>query len=249
MSSSCTKDLDSIASQTKWNKITIDLSENKFICSCQNRKFLKWALKTKNSKIQLVITARTLCLNNELHSVPMATLKWQDIEYNCRNKLYYIGITIGGTLPVSILLTAAVVCAYRKRWWFRYQWFLAKQIWKRQKEESADITYVYDAFVSYNQNDQGWVDDTLQPMLENIHGLKLCLHHRDFHFGEVITEQIISSIEDSRKTLLILSPNFLSSNWCHFVIQMAHSKLLNTGKDVLLLVLLKPLPKTGCQRH
>ena len=82
----------------------------------------------------------------------------------------------------------------------------------------------------------------LQPKLEDELGLRLCLHDRDFRLGEVITEQIIESIQSSKKTLFILSKSFLASTWCHFEIQMAQSRLFTTGKDVILLALLEPLP-------
>ena len=92
------------------------------------------------------------------------------------------------------------------------------------------------------------MDDELQPKLEDEHNLKLCLHHRDFMPGELITEQIVCSIEKSRNTLLILTPNFLASTWCQFEMQMAQNKLFSEGKDVLLLALLKPLPKVGISK-
>ena len=100
----------------------------------------------------------------------------------------------------------------------------------------------YDLFVSYNRHDYQWVITVLQPKLEDELGLRLCLHHRDFRLGEIITEQIVESIESSKKTLFILSQSFLASTRCLFEIQMAQSCLYTSGKDVILLALLEPLP-------
>ena len=99
----------------------------------------------------------------------------------------------------------------------------------------------YDVFVSYNRHDKDWVNEVLQPKLEDENGIRLCLHERDFEPSGEITELIIDSIENSRKTLLILSPHFVRSNWCTFEMRMAHQKLFRTGHDVLLLAILKPL--------
>ena len=96
--------------------------------------------------------------------------------------------------------------------------------------------------MSYNQRDQQWVDEVLQPKLEDELGLRLCLHHRDFRLGEVITEQILESVETSKKTLFVLSKSFLASTWCQFEMRMAQSRLFTSGKDVILLALLEPLP-------
>ena len=110
---------------------------------------------------------------------------------------------------------------------------------RRQEEENHE--FQYDVFVSYNRHDKNWVDEILQPKLEDEHGVRLCLHERDFELGGEITEQIIDSIENSRKTLLVLSPHFVQSNWCKFEMKMAHAKLFRTGHDVLLLAILKNL--------
>ena len=85
----------------------------------------------------------------------------------------------------------------------------------------------------------------LPPKLEDECGLRICLHYRDFLVGVFIEDAIIEAIESSRKTILILSPNFLKSNWCHFEMQMARNRLFDKGTDVLILALLKPLPTVG----
>ena len=108
--------------------------------------------------------------------------------------------------------------------------------------EILDAPFEYDLFVSYNRYDYQWVNEVLQPKLEDELGLRLCLHHRDFRLGEVITKQIMESIESSKKTLFILSKSFLASTWCKYEFQVAQGHLFRTGKDVILLALLEPLP-------
>ena len=88
----------------------------------------------------------------------------------------------------------------------------------------------------------------LRATLEDEQNLRLCIHFRDWLAGEIIEEQVVESIEKSRKTILVLSPNFLKSNWCNFEMQMARQKLFSQGNDVLILVLYKPLPKAQISR-
>ena len=74
--------------------------------------------------------------------------------------------------------------------------------------------------------------------VEEKRGLRLCIHHRDFPPSRSIEENIVDAIEASRKTILVLSSNFVKSNWCHFEVQMARNKLIEKGYDVIVPILL-----------
>ncbi|ELU07953.1 hypothetical protein CAPTEDRAFT_127735, partial [Capitella teleta] len=103
----------------------------------------------------------------------------------------------------------------------------------------------YDAFVAYDYNDFSWVKHQLIVEMEQKRGFNLCVHHRDFPGGEVLEEIIVDCIHKSRKTVLLLTPNFIKSHWCEFEFSMARSKLFDSGNDVIVAVILKPLP-SGC---
>ncbi|XP_070556618.1 toll-like receptor 2 type-2 [Ptychodera flava] len=84
----------------------------------------------------------------------------------------------------------------------------------------------------------------LLPNLENTdqQNFKLCIHERDFMPGDDIFENILNSIENSNKTLLILSPHFAQSEWCYFEMRMAQTQLFEEKKDVILMVMLQEIP-------
>ena len=50
--------------------------------------------------------------------------------------------------------------------------------------DSLDIAYVeepeYDVFICYSSDDTSWVTGDLLPYLEDICGLRCCIHERDF---------------------------------------------------------------------
>ncbi|MEO7908952.1 MAG: toll/interleukin-1 receptor domain-containing protein, partial [Roseiflexaceae bacterium] len=75
--------------------------------------------------------------------------------------------------------------------------------------------YEYDAFVSYHQKDLEWVETVLQPQLERS-GLRLCLPDRDFAIGAPRLTNMENAVARSRKTLLILTPNWGTSQWSEF---------------------------------
>ena len=69
------------------------------------------------------------------------------------------------------------------------------------------------------------------------------MHFRDFNPGDDIDHQIIRSVDNSRKTLLILTKHFLVSEWCQYGMRVARNKLQAEGKDVVVPILLAELPE------
>jgi len=81
----------------------------------------------------------------------------------------------------------------------------------------------------------------LVPNLESS-GLTLCIHYRDWIVGEGIFKQITDSVEASRRTLVVLSQNFLQSEWGRHEFQAAHKQALNEGRARVVMLLYGELP-------
>jgi hypothetical protein len=73
----------------------------------------------------------------------------------------------------------------------------------------------YDAFISYSHKDSDWVYSVLLPRLEQA-GLRVCIDYRDFEIGVPSLVNMENAVEISRKTLLILTPNWITSEWTTF---------------------------------
>ena len=237
------KDLIQLAERIAPRIITMDLSNNQLVCSCSNISSLSFMSQTKPNNLVFKNYDEYMCLTRAFDRVRLHTVNLGSLRFDCLGSGVPVGIGFACVFVVITIIVLLAVIIYRKRWWFRYQYFLAHRVWKNShKVDNLDVPFEYDLFVSYNQSDYKFIKEMLQPKLEDELGLRLCLHDRDFRLGEVITEQIIESIQSSKKTLFILSKRFLASTWCHFEIQMAQSRLFTTGKDVILLALLEPLP-------
>lgn len=76
-------------------------------------------------------------------------------------------------------------------------------------------TYVYDVFISYSSKDHVWVRGPLLHRLES-HGLRVCIDVRDFQPGAPIVTEMERAVLTSRYTLVILTPDFVNSNWTEF---------------------------------
>ncbi|GIY54923.1 insulin-like growth factor-binding protein complex acid labile subunit [Caerostris extrusa] len=100
----------------------------------------------------------------------------------------------------------------RTSWYIRYWIFHVKA--KARKtinlDNDKEQSYTYDAFVSYNSRDNYWIAQHLIPALElEDPRYKLCVHERDFILGQLITENILESIEASRNVILVLTEDFI----------------------------------------
>ncbi|XP_063050315.1 toll-like receptor 13 [Engraulis encrasicolus] len=90
--------------------------------------------------------------------------------------------------------------------------------------------------------DERWVHRELLPNLETEQGWRLCLHHRDFEPGKPIIDNIVEGIYSSRKTICVVTRDYLGSEWCSREIQVASFRLFDEKKDVLILVFLEDIP-------
>lgn len=88
----------------------------------------------------------------------------------------------------------------------------------------------YSAFISFAHEDRDIVQKDIIPKLETdgTQSFKLCVHNRDWEVGELIPDQIIRSVQESHRTIILVTPNFLKSHWCHMEFETA---FLNTVKE------------------
>uniref|UniRef100_T1IK28 TIR domain-containing protein n=1 Tax=Strigamia maritima TaxID=126957 RepID=T1IK28_STRMM len=110
-------------------------------------------------------------------------------------------------------------------------------------EEDIDSDKVYDAFISYSSEDEDWITDFLVPGLEtSIPPYSLCLHNRDWRAGEFITDQIVKSVESSRRTIIVLTDNYLKSVWSRLEFDIAYQQGLKDQVCRVLVVVPEDVP-------
>lgn len=100
----------------------------------------------------------------------------------------------------------------------------------------TDMQFEYDAFVIYSSEDSDWVVRTLIPTLEEKHGLKCCVHYRDFLIGVPFRQNMADSVYKSRKTIAVVSTHFFSSNYCGTELDYALYRLMEKKDDSLIVI-------------
>ncbi|CAK9795656.1 Protein toll [Anthophora quadrimaculata] len=207
----------------------LTLHGNPWMCDCNAIDFLNF-IQTKVIEIpnSLLIT----CKDKE---VPM--LKMIATDLCPTDTMIIVGVSL--TIAITGLIIGLLAALY-----YRYQreikvWLYAHQLclWLVTEDE-LDKDKLYDAFISYSHKDEDFVVNELVPKLEcSPRPFKLCLHFRDWLAGEWIPTQIARSVEDSRRTIVVLSPNFLESVWGRMEFRAAHSQALSEGRARVILIL------------
>ncbi len=96
----------------------------------------------------------------------------------------------------------------------------------------------YDVFISYSSKDKAWVRGELLTRLEQA-GLKVFIDFRDFTRGAPSIKECERGVVQSRKTLLILTPNYIDqSEWGEMENVMAQT-LSPANRDPRMIPLLK----------
>jgi len=90
----------------------------------------------------------------------------------------------------------------------------------KMKQKRTNLAY--DVFVSYHHSDGVWVQNWLLRRLEEA-GLKACVDFRDFQPGAPLIVQMEEAIAQSRFTLLVLSPDYLHSEWAAWEIGLVEA--------------------------
>ena len=227
-----------ISKSSSLDLTTLDLSDSQFHCSCDVMNFREWIASDKFTWLQ---PGQYSCSTPET----LAGVSISEVELDCR---LYTAFYIGVSFPFVILVCMILIFLIHYRWHIKYKLFFLYRNYHPfpdNNEEFEMLQLQYHAYISYNETsaDDEWVMNDLQPNIEEgPEPVKLCIKSRDFIPGHSLIESISENIHQSRKTILVLSPNFVDSNWCHHEMEMAKLMLLDENLDVIILVLLHNIP-------
>ncbi len=219
------------------NLMELYLSQNLFACNCDLLWFLDW-MKSGPVFINSESIDSYICSSPQnLKSKSLFDINF--LFKDCED--HWNTVFIGSVCFTTIVTVAIGTIVFKYRWYLRYWIFLIRTRGRQYQRLANDPDYLYDAFVCYNNNNRTWVIEKLLPELEYKRGLHLCLHDRDWLAGPDIVDNIMDSIEQSRKTVLVLSNHFARSQWCQFEMTMAQHKLVDDNIDVLVLIVLEDI--------
>ncbi|NWQ72752.1 TLR1 protein, partial [Columbina picui] len=218
----------------------LQAGHNPFKCSCELQDFLR--LERRSGGKLAGWPAAYVC------EYPSALRGTQLKDFHLSELACNTALLLVTALLLTLVLVAVVafLCIYLDVPWYArmtWQWTQTKRrAWHSHPEEQETVLQFH-AFISYSERDALWVKNELIPNLEKGEDcVQLCQHERNFIPGKSIVENIITCIEKSYKSIFVLSPNFVQSEWCHYELYFAHHKLFSENSNSLILILLEPIP-------
>ncbi|KAM9286455.1 toll-like receptor 1 [Cariama cristata] len=218
----------------------LQAGHNPFKCSCELQDFVR--LERRSGGKLAGWPAAYMCeYPEDLRGTQLKDFHLTELA--CNTVLLLVTALV---LTLVLVAVVAFLCIYLDVPWYlrmTWQWTQTKRrAWHNHPEEQETVLQFH-AFISYSERDSLWVKNELIPNLEKGEGcVRLCQHERNFIPGKSIVENIINCIEKSYKSIFVLSPNFVQSEWCHYELYFAHHKLFSENSNSLILILLEPIP-------
>ncbi len=221
---------------------TVTLGGNPWDCNCELDPLRLWLKKYGNITLDL---QDATCSGQE-QSISSS-------DSFCAKEQNPLLPMIGILIAIFFVLVAGSGTVYRFRLDIQLLLF-AKcgiRVSRKRFPLTEDQKRTYDAFVSYNSSDQRFVLRELMPKLERKPPFyKLCLHFRDFALGAAVAENIVEAIDTSKRTIMLVSKDFLQSDWCQYEFQMAHHQVLTEGgRNRLILVMMEQIDISDITDH
>lgn len=214
----------------------INLGNNPFSCTCKEVQwFHDWAIDNRQKICPKTEICKTILCASPSSLKNKIIIELTESEM-CPYPEYVKVLIIIGSVSLFVLVIALVV--YKARWHIRYLIYMYRL--RRDGYETIEDKrdFNYDAFVVYAEEDQGFVHNTLVPTLEEREGYHLCIHNRDFQVGKLIVDNIITSIQTSRKIIVVLSNNFTKSKWCDFELIIVQNRMVLEQNNNLVVILI-----------
>ncbi|KAL3869471.1 hypothetical protein ACJMK2_042149 [Sinanodonta woodiana] len=169
-----------------------------------------------------------------------ATLKTIENADNLRIQMentWYQWLVGVGIVVLFMLILVLIVLPYLM--WKHRVILIMKLVYYLQPYEEQD-NRIWDALVLYRSDpfDEEFVLQKLYPMLEKM-GFKVNITFKDVAVGETISNNnsIIQAVQNSRRTILVMSKNYVKSELTRFEFQCAQQEMLQKKHRIIPILL------------
>ncbi|XP_075050919.1 toll-like receptor 8 [Mixophyes fleayi] len=216
----------------------LSLKGNPFDCTCDIIDFIMW-INSNNVTIPRLATDVTCATPENWNKRGIIHFDIHACNVDTIALLLFLMF-----LFVIVPMTALPIMKHLFYWdvWYIYHWCVAKLKFNKVRNSES----LYDAFITYDETDPAvsdWVFNELCDQLED-RGEKhvlLCLEERDWEPGKAVIDNIVQSINQSKKTLFVLTKKYVKSGKFRTIFYLAMQKLMDENMDVIVIVLLQPV--------
>jgi len=244
--------------------VSVKLAENFWSCDCSFvDKFRSW-INVFGAKVSDADTVQ--CIGSEKEKVSLASITScsptpddADVAEAAGNSalaktrvqefvvsedyLPLMAATLATFAVVLLLLLAAFVYRNTLRVWIHAKYGV--RVFDNVDvedggSEDIDNNKLFDAFVSYSLKDDVFVREVLAAELDRPeHEYRTCLYHRDLPTAPTfVADTLLRATEVSRRTVVVLSENFLKSEWSRYDYKSGFHQAMRSGRRKLIVIVL-----------
>lgn len=212
--------------------ISVSLNHNAFECNC-------------NMVDLFSFVANTLPNRSNITCKDGRTFDMLDTNILCERQRKII-IASSLSLVVIILMISSLAIAYYK---FKLELEILIHYYKRKFDQNyrelSERPITYDAFLSFAEEDSEFVAKEILGILESPpYSLKICSTHRDFNMEEDRVGQITKFVNESNRTIIIMSSNYLRSCWNRLEFRTAHCNAFEDNRSPVIIILYEKIRDT-----
>ncbi|XP_067240580.1 toll-like receptor 5 [Chanodichthys erythropterus] len=226
----------------------LSLKKNDFRCDCNLRDFKTWLNQTN------VIFAHpiedVICASPEdQYMVPVvgSSIQCEDEEEERNAEKLRLVLFIFCTAFIIVLTASTIIYVRRRGYIFKLYKKLTGKLVDGKREEPDPEQFLYDVFLCFSSNDIKWVERALLNRLDSQFSeqntLRCCFEERDFLPGEDHLTNMRNAIQNSHKTLCVVSERFLKDGWCLETFTLAQCRMLVELKDILVVLVVGNIPQ------
>ncbi|NWS67974.1 TLR5 protein, partial [Crotophaga sulcirostris] len=230
----------------------LDITHNKYVCDCTLKSFLVWLNET-NVTLAGSESDRYCAYPPAFAGVPLSSLIYDDCEEDELQQTLRFSVFMFTSVTLLMFLMAVIIFTRCRGICFVWYKSITKKMIGSHPQAADKSEYRYDAYLCYSKNDFEWVQNSLLKHLDSQYFDKnpftLCFEERDFLPGEEHINNIRDAIWNSRKTICIVTRQFLKDGWCVEAFNFAQSRYFCDLRDVLIMVVVGSLSQYQLMKH
>ena len=217
--------LDYFENKTRENKFDLHLGHNPYGCDCRSAEFYHFIQNYKNTSVKDYQNISLNCSNEKL------LLYQSELQDFCSHLSPYLPLIIIFII-ILCLLFMILICCYNKK---NITIYLFSNRYASHLFPSSPLDHdkEYDAFISYSHQDAQYVEKILYPGLVRDMRYKCCIHTLHWQVGRMIPDQIVESVANSRRTIIVLSKEYIEAVWTKLEFKAAHMQAIQDKTQVL----------------
>ncbi|KAI5629473.1 toll-like receptor 5, partial [Silurus asotus] len=245
--------LGSVDPQAFSTLTAISLHGNQFLCDCGLADLQTW-LNHTDVQMDSTLEELTCEFPEDRRGKPLLHVQLcEDEEDEKIIEELRLALFICWTVLIILISTGAVIFVRLRGYCFKiYKKFTVK-FKKGGQNLPANDGFMYDVYLCFSSKDIKWVIKALLEKLDtqfsDQNELRCCFEARDFIPGDDKFSNMRNAIWKSKKTLCVLSREFLKDGWCLEAFSLAQTKMLEEVQDVLLVLLVDDIPRYRLMKY